>query len=349
MGQGSRVGETDFDGHGTHGAWRLIPDGAIFASIGAAHGCAGGLTPGAMKGSKQVQCQIECPNRVGQGTGGNGIDPGGGDIVDCVQSDATTGFEPKPACIEGNSLSEFGQAHVVEQDEVNALERKKVGELFESSCFQLDAHSRVVFTSTIDRFLKGSQGAIGGEMIVFNHDRVIKTHAVIDSASCFDGLFFQQSPSRGSLAGVPNFDWIGLNGVDVTSRHGGHARESLKEIESRAFCCEKGASATFNFNQRVTGGKCAAIGMICPDAEAWIHFFENGFCDHHAGDDSRFACDDSGFAAGVLADEIDGGDITGANVFCECGADEGECGRVHEESWASIAREVNHASVEVPE
>lgn len=305
------------------------------------------LTAGAMKGSEQVQCQVERSNRVGEGTGGDGVDACGGDIVDGVERDATAGFEPKSTGIEGNGLSELGEVHVIEENQVDALEGKKVGELFERGGFQLDAHAGMILADAVDGGLEGGQGAIGGEVIVFDHHGVVEPHAVVDTATGFDGFFFKQAPAWGGFAGIPDFDGIGFDGVDVAGGHGGDPGEALKEIEGGAFGGEQRASATFDFDQGVTGSECATVGVVNPKTETRIHFFEDRFRDRHAGNDAGFARDDAGFVAGVFGDEIEGGDVTGADVFSQSGADEVESGGVHEESSEIVTREMRDASAEV--
>ena len=307
------------------------------------------LTSGAMKGSEQVQCQVERSNRVGEGTGGDGVDACGGDIVDGVERDATAGFEPKSTGIEGDGLPELGQVHVIEEDQVDALEGKKVGELLERGGFQLDAHAGMILADAVDGGLEGGQGAIGGEVIVFDHHGVVETHAMVDTATGFDGFFFKQAPAWGGFAGIPDFDGIGFDGIDVAGGHGGDAGEALEEIEGGAFGGEQRAGATFYFDQGVTGCECATVRAVNPKTETRIHFFEDRFRDRHAGNDTGFARDDAGFVAGVFGDEIEGGDVTGADVFSQSGADEVEGRGVHEESGEIVTREMRDASAEVLE
>ena len=302
-----------------------------------------------MKGSEQVQCQVERSNRVGEGTGGDGVDACGGDIVDGVERDAAAGFEPKSTGIEGNGLSELGEVHVIEENQVDALEGKKVGELFERGGFQLDAHAGMILADAVDGGLEGGQGAIGSEMIVFDHHGVVETHAMVDTTTGFDGFFFKQAPAWGGFAGIPDFDGIGFDGVDVAGGHGGDPGEALKEIEGGAFGGEQRASATFDFDQGVTGCECATVRAMNPQTETRIHFLEDRFRDRHAGDDAGFARDDARFVAGVFGDEVDGGNVTGADVFSQSGADEVESRGVHEESGQSVTREMRDASAEVLE
>lgn len=284
---------------------------------------------------------------MGEGTGGDGVDACGGDIVNGVERDATAGFEPKSTGIEGDGLSELGQVHVIEENQVDALEGEKVGELLERGGFQLDAHAGMVLADTVDGGLEGGQGAIGGEVIVFDHHGVVETHAMVDTATGFDGFFFKQAPAWGGFAGIPDFDGIGFDGVDVAGGHGGDTGEALKEIEGGAFGGEQRAGATFYLDQGVTGCECATVRAVNPKTETRIHFLEDRFRDRHAGNDAGFAGDDSGFVARVFGDEIEGGDVTGADVFSQSGADEVESRGVHEEAGENVTREMRDASAEV--
>lgn len=303
-----------------------------------------------MKESKQIQSQVERPNGVGEGAGGDGIDASGSDVVDGVEGDAAAGFEPESAGIESDGLPKLREVHVIEQDEVDVLEGEEVGELLEGGGFQLDAHDWVVFADVIDGVLEGGQvTGGGGEVIVFDHDGIVEAHTMVDTATGFDGLFFEQSPTGGGFASVPDFDGEGFDGIDVASGHGGDAGEALEEVEGGAFGGKEGAGAAFDFDEGIASGEVGAVWVVDPDAEAGVDFFEDGFCDGHAGNDAGFPGDDASFAVCVFVEKVGGGDISWADVFCQSSADEGEGSWVHGRTVEILTREMRSASAEVAE
>ncbi len=299
-----------------------------------------------MNGSKQVERQVQGAHRVGEGTGRDGVHSSGGYVMNGIERDAATSFQPKATSIEGYRLAELGEVHVVQQDEVDAGEGQEIGQLLESGRFELDAHAQVIRPHAIDGLLQGFQVASGCQVIVFDHDGVVEPEAMIDAAAGEHGLFFDQAPARRGFARVPDFDGIRLHRLYVAGGHGGDTGEALEEVQCGALGGEDGAGATFDLDQGIASLEGLAIGEQRPDAKAGIDFTKHRFGDGHASDDAWFAGNDPALVVGAVVDEVKRGDITAADVFGDGGLDESKGGWMHGERGL-IARLRGNSSAEV--
>lgn len=299
-----------------------------------------------MNGSEQVERQVQSAHGVGEGTGRDGVHSSGGYVMNGIERDAAASFQPKTTSVEGHRLAELGEVHVVQQDEVDAGESQEIGQLLESGGFELDAHAWVIRPHAIDGLLQGFQVASGCQVIVFDHDSVIEPETMIDGAASEHGLFFDQAPAGRGFARVPDFDWVGFDRFDIASGHGGDAGEALEEVQRGALGGEDGAGATFDFDEGIAWLEGLAIGEQRPDAQAGVDFTKHRLGDGHASDDAWFAGNDAALVAGAVADEVNRGDITAADVFGDGGLDESEGGWMHGERGL-IARLWGNSSAEV--
>ena len=67
-----------------------------------------------------VEAEVEGANAVGEGSDGDDVDAGGGDVVDAVEVDAAAGFDEDAAIDLSDGGAEVGNGEVVEQDAVDA-------------------------------------------------------------------------------------------------------------------------------------------------------------------------------------------------------------------------------------
>lgn len=278
---------------------------------------------------EQIESQIERTDGVGEGTRRDGVHASGGHIVNGIECDATTCFEPQATGIECHGLFELGEVHVVEQNEIDAGQGEKVGELFQCGGLELHSHARVLGVDLVDGLLKPFQIAAGSQVIVFDHHRVVKAHAMVDAAAGEDGFFFDQPPAGRGFAGVPDFDGIRFDRLHVEIGHGGDAGQTLEKVQRGPFCGKNGAGAAFDFNEGIARLEALASGEGWPDAKTGVDLAEDRFGDAHAGDDSGLAGDDAAFAAIAVTDEVKGGDVSTADIFSDGGVNQGEGRAVH--------------------
>ena len=135
---------------------------------------------------------------------------------------------------QGDGAAEVVMAHVVEQENIEADEGQKGGDLVESIGFDFDLQRGM---PCFDRGDAGSEidgAGVGDEVVVFHHDGVVEAHAVVPPASVENGRLFQLAPSGGGLAGVEKLRGGAVDGVDEGAGDRGDAAETLQKIQNSA-------------------------------------------------------------------------------------------------------------------
>ncbi len=160
--------------------------------------------------------------------------------------------------------------------------------------FQLDAGAGALGAQFVDGDLEGGQVAIGGQVVVFDHGMVVKAHAVIGAAAGFHGSFFNQAPAGGCFPRVPDLHGVRFHGFHVALRLGGHAAETLEEVQRRALGSEQGAGAAGGLHQDAAPHKRAAIGNADFHFERRIDLLEDSHGDFSPGDDAGLTGNDFG-------------------------------------------------------
>ena len=97
------------------------------------------------------------------------------------------------------------------------------------------------------------------KMIVFNHEHIIETHAMVFSAAGSHSGFFQKPQPRRGLARIEYHGLGSANGFHISASDRGDAGESLNEVQRRAFGSENRGSRTLNSENNVPFGKGKAI------------------------------------------------------------------------------------------
>ena len=177
--------------------------------------------------------------------------------------------------------------------------------------------------------------ACGHEVIVFDHDHVVKAGAVIGAAAGANGGFFEPAPAGGGFAGIEDAGGGVGDGVDGAAGLGGDAAEALEEVECGAFCGEDAAGWAGEGDDLGAWGEGCAVGEVGGDGDFGIEFAEDLGGGFGAGEDAMFAGDDVGGGGAVFGDEAGSGDVAWAEVFGEGHADELEDG-VWEHGWENL-------------
>ncbi len=117
---------------------------------------------------------------------------------------------------------------IIEQDDINADDVEQLLELVEIVYFNLGKrwfgwqgfdvieHLEDVVGETID--------GNAHEVVVLDEDGIVKSEAVVLSASAADGVFFEEAPTGDCFAGVVDFGLGVGDGVDELAGEGGDAR-----------------------------------------------------------------------------------------------------------------------------
>src|SRR5688500_10736686 len=69
---------------------------------------------------REVECEVERRRRMGEGAGGDPVDPGLGDRPHRAERDAAGRLEEGPSLHQPNTLAQRIERHVVEEDDVRA-------------------------------------------------------------------------------------------------------------------------------------------------------------------------------------------------------------------------------------
>ena len=178
--------------------------------------------------------EVDGGSGVRDGADGDEMDAGFRDLADGLEVHTPAGFELDICRAEANGFAHVGEAHVVEENDIDSLHAEKTFHLFERIGLEFDADAGVGCAGGGDHLLKGVSGKSGGEVIVFHHEHVMEADPVVAGTSGGDGGFFQETQARRGFAGVENDGICSANGFDKATGRGGDAAESLDEIQSGA-------------------------------------------------------------------------------------------------------------------
>ncbi len=186
---------------------------------------------------------------MGEGTGTDAVDAGGGDGGDGLQVDAAGGFElglGAGGAADFDRLTKLVGGQVVEQDDVGAF-GKHLAELVDGIDFNFDEHGGIgraarrftgnLLGEEVAGFADGLGGGEGGlagllaaegQVVVFDEDRVVEAGAVVAAAAAVDGVFFEATPAGGGFAGVVNVGFGPGNGIYILPGERGDAGEAAE-------------------------------------------------------------------------------------------------------------------------
>ena len=99
----------------------------------------------------------------------------------------------------------------------------------------------------------------GSKMVVFNHEHVIETHAMVFCATGSHSGFFQKPQPRRGLTRIEYHGLGSANGFHISASDRGDAGESLNEVQRCAFGSKNRGSGTLNSENNVPFGKDKAI------------------------------------------------------------------------------------------
>src|SRR5438067_4911940 len=119
---------------------------------------------------RQFQRQIDGARRMSQRADGNVIDPGRRDPPDILQGDAAARLEFHFPFSCGHGFAHFRRLHVVEQDDVDAVDLEKGTDLFKPVRFHLDAKAGPFLPQPLDRVYESGETGAGVQMVVLHQD-----------------------------------------------------------------------------------------------------------------------------------------------------------------------------------
>ena len=80
--------------------------------------------------------------------------------------------------------------------------------------------------------------ALGGQVVVLDHDQIEQSDPMVSSAPAGDRVFFETPPTRGGLSRIKNLGTATLNRFDELRRGAGNSGKTLDEIQCYSFGAE---------------------------------------------------------------------------------------------------------------
>ena len=245
---------------------------------------------------------------MSQGADGDSVHAGCGNLRNGFECDSTGGFQFEATICESNRVAEGLQTHVIEENDVDALELEKITDLIELVGFEDDPGVRMIPVKPMDGGLQLRGRGSRGKMVVFDHHHIVEAHSVVDSPPREHGGLFESSETRDGLASIKDPGARSGDGVDEAAGEGGDAGEVLQEVESDPLGTEQRGQQALDFEDTVTGLKRGAIRSNGGDLSGSIDAAEHFCRGLPSGEDRVFLAEKAG-AGRTRFDEILRGQI----------------------------------------
>ena len=210
----------------------------------------------------KVQSEVDGEGRMRDGAYGDEVDSGFCDLADGLEVYSSAGFELDIYWAEANGFAHVGEAHVVEEDDIDSLHGEKTFHLLECIGLEFDADAGVGCAGGQDHFLEGVRRKSGSEVIVLHHEHIMEADSVVTRPTGSDGFFFQEAQAWRGFAGVEYDGICSANGFDKSMSHSGDAAEALDEIQGGALGGEDRGCRPLDCDDDVSFFECGAVGHI---------------------------------------------------------------------------------------
>jgi hypothetical protein len=176
------------------------------------------------------QPEIDCACCVRQRADGNVINASGCDPPDVFQPDAAARFELDVVSSQRQSFPNLSGDHVVQKDNVDALDLDKSPCLLQIVSFHFDADVWSFLAKPSNLIGKPGKPSEGRKVIVLYEDHIIQARTVINATASDNRGLLQHAQSRGRLAGIEYFGRMIANRVNELAGKRCDAAEALKKI-----------------------------------------------------------------------------------------------------------------------
>src|SRR3984893_14955339 len=200
-----------------------------------------------------LEGEIDRTRRMRERPDGNKIHAGGCDLADVFQSNTAAGFKFHFAFAEREGLANLSGFHVVEQNHVDPFNFEKASDLLERVGLDLDLDSGMRVPKFSHRVRERVESGTGDKMVVFQHDHVEQTEAMVRSAAGDDGGLFQRAQSGRRFASIKNFHMFVCGCVDELSRQGRDPGQTLQKIERDALGFKNRTGSALDIDHTVAG------------------------------------------------------------------------------------------------
>ncbi|MNN47590.1 hypothetical protein D3C81_1620180 [compost metagenome] len=154
----------------------------------------------------------------------------------------------------------------------------------------------------------------GGDVVLFDQERVVQADAVVITAAAGHCIFLRQAQAGQGLARVEQTHLGVCDQVGEKPRTGGDTRQHLQEVQRRALAAEQRTGRAFEVKQRLIGLGLLAIGHLPVHRHPWIELTEHGVDPGRAGDHAILTGNDGGLGQALGRDQLRG-DVATADVL----------------------------------
>lgn len=201
---------------------------------------------------------------MGKGAGGDEIRAEFGDGANVCEGDATAGLGPCAVADERKRGPHRGGGKIVEENDVNGVCVQDGRDLLKRVHLAFNQESGMRAAGVPDERGKVAS-ALGGVMVVLEHDAVKESEAVIPSSGGGGGVFLQHPPARGGFARVEEGAGQTVELAEIRGGVRGDARELLEIVQECSLSREERGGGRLDGGDGCSGGKLLAIGMVPGD------------------------------------------------------------------------------------
>src|SRR5215831_2824799 len=176
------------------------------------------------------QTEIDRARGVGQRADRDVVDAGGCDPPDVFQRDAATRFEFDVVSPQRQSFPNLSGYHVVQKDNVDAVDLDKSARLLQIVCLHFDANVWPLLAKPANLIREPGKPIEGGKVIVLYENHIIQARSMIHAAPGNYRCLFQCAQPRSGFARIQYFGRMISNRVNELAGERRDAAETLKKI-----------------------------------------------------------------------------------------------------------------------
>ena len=203
----------------------------------------------------------------------------------------------------------MGGLHVVQKDNVDAVDFDKSTRLLQVVCLHFDADVWPFLAKPANLIGEPGKPSEGGKMIVLYEDHVVQARTMIHATASDNRGLFQCAQPRGRFACVEYFGGMIADGVNELPGERCDAAEALKKIQRNAFGFENRTRKPAHFDDDVASNYGFAIRMNDLDIRRRIDLPKNFRGRPGAGNDRWFTRNDASGCVQRFGNEKLGRDV----------------------------------------
>src|SRR4029077_12308595 len=183
----------------------------------------------------------------------------GCDTFYVFQCDTAACFKLDIAFPQGNSFSHLSGRHVVEKNDVYALDVGESARLLQIISFHFNADVWLLLTKLTNSIGKTGKPSKSRQVIVLYEHHVVQAKTMIHAAACDHCCLFQRPHSGRGLACIQNLGWMVSNGINKLARKGRDAAETLQKIQCDPLRLQNRPRQTAHFDNKAASDNLVSI------------------------------------------------------------------------------------------